>query len=142
MVIFQALALIEQVNFIYVEKRLLRGNMHWQDYEAKRLIKTGDMEETCKIIYYTMVEEDEREELLPALWIFPDKLNKKQQEKKEIVLKGANILSTEGKEAYFNYWYNNLKWNWDKKKIEEELFQIHNQKLMTNLNNKNEEKEG
>ena len=121
MVIFQSLALIEQINFMYVEKRLLRGGMHWQDYEAKRLLKTGDMEETCKIIYYTKVEEEEREELLPELWIFPTKLNKEQQQKKEIVEKSVSILEKDGVLPYYEYWLDNLKWTWDKKKIKEEI---------------------
>ena len=127
MVIFQSLALIEQINFMYVEKRLLKGAMHWQDYEAKRLIKTGDMEETCKIIYYTKVDEEEREELLTALWIFPAKLNKEEQKKKDIVEQGAEIFEKEGTLPYLNYWLDNLKWNWDKKKIKEEIQALQNE---------------
>ena len=141
MVIFQGLALIEQINFMYVERRLVRGAMHWQDYEAKRLIKTGDMEETCKIIYYTKVEEEEREELLAALWLFPEKPNKEQQRKKEIVEKGVDIFEKQGTVPYLNYWVDNLKWGWDKKKIKEEINAINNEQLFDDLNeeNKNDE---
>lgn len=134
LVILQALALIEQVNFMYVERKLCRGEMDWQDYEAQRLIKTGDMEQTCKIIYYSMVDENEREELKQALWIFPNKMSKKQQQEKNIVDEASGILEIQGKEKYLEFWKNNLKWNWDKKRIEEEINAINLEKINKKIN--------
>ncbi len=121
LVIFQSLALIEQINFMYVEKKLMKGEMHWQDREAKRLIKTGDMEEVCKIIYYMKVEEEEREELADNLWVFKSNLNKKQKTLKNNVEEGIEILKNKGKREYLLFWKNHLKWKWDIKHIDEEL---------------------
>ena len=121
LVIFQSLALIEQINFMYVEKKLMKGEMHWQDREAKRLIKTGDMEEVCKIIYYMKVEEEEREELADNLWVFKSNLNKKQKTLKNNVEEGIEILKNKGKKEYLLFWKNHLKWKWDIKHIDEEL---------------------
>ncbi len=121
LVILEALSLIEQINFMYIEKKLLKGEMHWEDREAKRLIKTGDMEEICKIIYFSKVDEAEREELADNLWIFKTNLSKKQLIYKEKVKQAIKILNEKGKREYLLFWKNNLKWKWDIKQIDQEL---------------------
>ncbi len=133
LVIFQSLALIEQINFMYVEKKLMKGEMHWQDREAKRLIQTGDMEEICKIVYFSKVDEDEREELAESLWVFKNKLSKKQKLYKQNVEESIEILEDKGKKEYFLFWKNHLKWKWNIKYIDEELtYLIYNEKVKTN----------
>ncbi len=130
LIIFQSLALIEQINFMYVEKKLIKGEMHWQDREAKRLIQTGDMEEVCKIIYFSKVDEDEREELAENLWVFKNRLNKKQKQYKQNVEESIEILKEKGKKDYLLFWKNHLKWKWDIKHIDEELtYLIYNEKV-------------
>lgn len=124
LVILEALALIEQVNFLYIERKLMKGEMHWQDQEAQRLIKTGDMEKMCKIIYLTVVENEELDEVIDAIWVFPEKLNKTDSQNKANAEQGFKILKTQGKEKYLLFWKDKLKWNVDKKLIDEEIAKL------------------
>ena len=121
LVIFQTLALIEQVNFMFVEKRLIKNQIHWQDNEAQRLIKTGEMEEIVKIIYYTKVDEEERQELKDCLWLYNKHLSKKQIEHRKNVQISWDILEQKGIKEYYLFWKNNLKYKSDIKHIEEEI---------------------
>ena len=49
LVIMQSLSLIEQINFIVIEKKLLAKTIDPKDPEAQRLFKSGEMEEIAKI---------------------------------------------------------------------------------------------
>ena len=121
LVIFETLALIEQINFYYVEKKLLNGNMHWQDREAMRLIRTGEMEEVVRVIYLVKVDDDEKEEVKDALYMFDGYLTKKEKRYKEKVEKGWKILDEKGVKEYYIYWKRNLKYKIDGRLIDEEL---------------------
>lgn len=124
LVILQSLSLIEQINFLYVEKRLIKGEIDWLDREAQRLIKTGDMEEICKIIYYTKVDDDERDEFAETVWRFKGKLSKKERLYRDNLEESFDIFEEKGKKEYFLFWKNHLKWKWDIKQIEQELTYI------------------
>lgn len=130
LVILESLSLIEQLNFLYVEKKLIKGEIDWLDREVQKLIKAGDMEEVCKIIYYSKVDEDEREEFADSVWKFNGKLSKKEMQHKENVENGFNILHEKGRKEYLLFWKNHLKWKWDIKQIDQELtFVIYNEQI-------------
>lgn len=122
LIILQSLSLIEQINFIVIEKKLLSGQMHWSDKEAQRLIKSGEMEEIAKIIYLGNIKEEERESLYDALWLVgPKKKTKKIIEKERAVTQSYNILQQKGKLDYFNFWKKNVITKKEKKLLENEI---------------------
>ena len=122
LIILQSLSLIEQINFIVIEKKLLSGKMHWSDSEAMRLIKSGEMEEIAKIIYLGNIKEDEREMLFDELWLVgPKNKTKKIIEKERKITQGYNILQEKGKLDYFNFWKNNVNTKKEKQLIENEI---------------------
>ena len=79
LVILESLALIEQLNFMVVEKKLMRGELDWQDQEAQRLIKTGEMEEIVKVIHYAKIDEDEQDDYCEQVWPQKAKMSNKMQ---------------------------------------------------------------
>lgn len=119
--ILETLSLIEQVNFMMIEKKLLNGTAYWQDKEVQRLLKTDEMEKIVRIIYYANAPKEDREELRDVLWFTKGKLTKKETIENQKVAKSWEILEKQGKREYLIYWKNNLKNKWDIKQIENEL---------------------
>ncbi len=121
MIILQSLALIEQINFMYVEKKLMNGVMHWQDREAQRLIKTGEMEIVCRIVMFPKVPEDEREDAFDEVWRFGDNPTESQKDLLHLAKLSYNILDSKSQKIYYEFWKQNLKFKSDIKVIDEQL---------------------
>ena len=121
LVILESLALIEQCNFLIVEKKLMRGEINWQDREAQRLIKTGEMEEVVKIIHYGKIDEDEQDEFCEQVWPEKPKMSNKMKYYHILINKSKNILKEKGYKEYLLFWKENARNRWDKKQIELEI---------------------
>ncbi len=121
MIILQSLALIEQVNFMYVEKKLIGGTMHWQDREAQRLIKTGETELVCRIIMFTKVPIDERDDAIDEIWRFGENPTQHQKDLKNLAAISYQILTSKGQEEYYKFWKQNLRLKSDIKAVDEQL---------------------
>lgn len=119
--ILETLSLIEQINFMMIEKKLIAGTVYWQDKEVQRLLKTDEMEKVVRIIYYAKAPKEDREDLKDELWFNNGKLTKREQAEMQNVVKSWEILENKGKREYLLFWKNNLKSKWDKKQIESEL---------------------
>lgn len=119
--ILETLSLIEQVNFMMIERRLLAGTAYWQDKEVQRLLKTDEMEKVVRIIYYIKAPKEDREDLKDELWFSKGNLTKKEQREMQKVVQSWEILETKGKREYLLFWKNNLKSKWDLKHIDSEL---------------------
>ncbi|MBQ3494379.1 MAG: hypothetical protein IJA69_03090 [Clostridia bacterium] len=117
LVILQSLSLIEQVNFIVIEKKLLKGEIDYKDEEAQRLIKSGDMEEVAKVIYLGKAPPENHQELYDVLW----STKTLSLEKQRTVQQGYEILGEKGKKAYFEFWIQKTKSKRDLNKLEEQL---------------------
>ena len=124
LIILETLSLIEQINFAMIEKKLMKGSAYWQDKEVQRLIKTDEMEEVVRILYYMKAPEEDREELLETLWINNGKISKRRQNYLDKVQRGCKILETGTEREYLIYWRNNIKGRWNKRQIENELNKI------------------
>ena len=57
LLILENLELIEQISFLFIEKKLISGQLNWKNEDAKKLLKTHDVEKICKIILYSNVDE-------------------------------------------------------------------------------------
>ncbi len=121
MIILQSLALIEQINFMYVEKKLMNGSMGWQESEAQRLIKTGEMEVLCRIVMFPKVPDDEKEDALDEIWKFGDKPTNNQKDLLHLAMLSSKFLNTKGQKAYFEFWKQNLRLKSDIKALDEQL---------------------
>lgn len=119
--ILETLSLIEQVNFMMIERRLIAGTIYWQDKEVQRLLKTDEMEKVVRIIYYAKAPKEDRDDLKDELWFSKGNLSKKEQQEMQKVAQSWEILESKGKREYLLFWRNNLKSKWDKKQIESEL---------------------
>ena len=124
LVILETLSLIEQINFAMIEKKLVKGTAYWQDKEVQRLIKTDEMEEVVRILYYMKAPEEDREELREILWNYGERVSKRRQNFLDKVERGCKILETGSDREYLIYWRNNIKGRWNKHQIENELNKI------------------
>ena len=121
MIILQSLALIEQVNFMYIEKKLMNGKMSWQEHEAQRLIKAGDMEIICRIIMLIKIPNDEREDAFEDIWRFKGDLSQRQQELLEIANISYDVLNRKGEKDYLKLWKQNMLFKSDIDAIDEQI---------------------
>ncbi len=135
MIILQSLALIEQINFMYIEKKLISGKMNWQDTEAQRLIKTGEMENICKIVILAKAPGDEKEELFEQIYPSGNKMSKKEAEQNELANYSFELLKSEGEIAYFEFWNKNTRWKSDRQIIDDQIKILTINKYLENKTN-------
>lgn len=137
LVILQSLSLIEQINFIVVEKKLLAKRIDHKDPEAMRLFKSGEMEEISKILYMSKTKAEEQDEVYSLIWGTQSKgiTTKKQEAYYEKVEKSFEILKTKNKKDYLMFWKNNLKSKRDIKKIDDQISMLIIKGVQNNLKN-------
>lgn len=122
LVIMQSLSLIEQINFIIIEKKLLAKTIDHKDPEAQRLFKSGEMEEIAKILYMSKTKTEDQDEIYSLLWHTESKnKNAKKQEYNQKIEQSFEVLKTKGKQEYLLYWKNNTTNKKQIKKIEDQL---------------------
>lgn len=124
MIILQSLALIEQVNFMYIEKKLINGKMSWQDRDAQRLLKTGEMEIVCRVVAYEKAPDDEKEDAFFEIWRFGDNPTQRQQELLTLAELSQKFLENKDKKFYYEFWKQNLKTKSEIKILDEQITDI------------------
>ncbi len=137
MIILQSLALIEQVNFMYIEKRLINGTMSWQEHEAQRLIKAGEMEIVCRIVMLIKIPNDEREDAFEDIWRFKGELTQRQKELLEIADVSYKVLSEKGEKEYLQLWRQNMYFKSDIQTLDEQIKILSLNSYLNNKINKN-----
>lgn len=137
MIILQSLALIEQVNFMYIEKRLINGTMSWQEHEAQRLIKAGEMEIVCRIVMLIKVPNDEREDAFEDIWRFKGELTQRQKDLLEIADVSYKVLSEKGEKEYLQLWRQNMYFKSDIQTLDEQIKILSLNSYLNNKINKN-----
>lgn len=137
MIILQSLALIEQVNFMYIEKRLINGTMSWQEHEAQRLIKAGEMEIVCRIVMLIKVPNDEREDAFEDIWRFKGELTQRQKDLLEIADVSYKVLNEKGKKEYLQLWRQNMHFKSDIQTLDEQIKILSLNNYLNNKINKN-----
>lgn len=137
MIILQSLALIEQVNFMYIEKRLINGTMSWQEHEAQRLIKAGEMEIVCRIVMLIKVPNDEREDAFEDIWRFKGELTQRQKDLLEIADVSYKVLSEKGEKEYLQLWRQNIYFKSDIQTLDEQIKILSLNSYLNNKINKN-----
>ncbi len=137
MIILQSLALIEQVNFMYIEKRLINGTMSWQEHEAQRLIKAGEMEIVCRIVMLIKVPNDEREDAFEDIWRFKGELTQRQKDLLEIAGVSYKVLSEKGEKEYLQLWRQNMYFKSDIQTLDEQIKILSLNSYLNNKINKN-----
>lgn len=119
LVILQSLSLIEQINFILIEKKLLKGLLDWKEKEVQLLIKSGDMENIAKVICFGNCKAEERKQLADCLWSFvPKKQTFKEQDYMRKVGLGIKTIENDVN-AYWLFWKNNTTNKRDYKILEQ-----------------------
>lgn len=135
LVILQSLSLIEQINFIVIEKKLLAKRIDHKDPEAMRLFKSGEMEEISKILYMSKTKPEEQDEVYSLLWSTQSKgITTKKQDYYEKVEKSFEVLKTKNKKEYLMFWKNNLKSRHSIKKIDDQLSMLIFENVKKNIN--------
>ncbi len=137
MIILQSLALIEQVNFMYIEKKLINGTMSWQEHEAQRLIKAGEMEIVCRIVMLIKVPNDEREDAFEDIWRFKGELTQRQKDLLEIADVSYKVLNEKGKKEYLQLWRQNMYFKSDIQTLDEQIKILSLNSYLNNKINKN-----
>ena len=135
LVILQSLSLIEQINFIVVEKKLLAKRIDHKDPEALRLFKSGEMEEISKILYMSKTKPEDQDEVYSLIWGVETKgSSSKKQEYYQKVEQSFEVLKTKNKKDYLMFWKNNLKSRSAIKKIDDQLSMLIFQNVKKNIN--------
>lgn len=137
MIILQSLALIEQVNFMYIEKKLINGTMSWQEHEAQRLIKAGEMEIVCRIVMLIKVPNDEREDAFEDIWRFKGELTQRQKDLLEIADVSYKVLNEKGEKEYLQLWRQNMHFKSDIQTLDEQIKILSLNNYLNNKINKN-----
>ncbi len=119
LVVMQSIALIEQINYYTLERRILKQQTSWDHTEILKFIKTDEMMEVVKIVLYSTVEPPDRSDVGEMLFHFSTKPTSKKKAQQQVVCyQTTRMLENRSLEGYFMFYKNNIKSRFDKKTIE------------------------
>ena len=106
LIFMQMLSLLEQVSALMTERKVVAGQMKFDDEESIKANVGYEMREFDKIYFYDVTSPKDKAEVRDFLWVYPDnvKLSKKQREHIKAVDISLDIYDKKGAREYWNYW--------------------------------------
>ena len=117
LILLQSLSIIEQINNIVLERKVLERKEDWNTEEAFKANIGIEMDVTNKVYFYAIIPEKERQEVWSFLWGYlANQKDKKSKELYSLAEKSKSELE-KGAEVYFKFWRTNLTKNRDLRKL-------------------------
>ncbi len=106
LIFMQMLSLLEQVSALMAERKVVMGQMKFDDKESINANVGYEMRDFDKIYYYDVSKPEDKLEVRDFLWVYPEnvKVSKKQRAHLKAVDTALDIYNKKGAKEYWNYW--------------------------------------
>lgn len=113
LVLMQSLSLIEQISIISLEKKLISGQLSYQDEEIQKGLPGSMVEEYNKVYYYYITPNEKKESVKNYLWghLYSSNVLKKSEIQELKLVDKSTLILNNSNEEYWNFWINNTKGN-------------------------------
>ena len=106
LIFMQMLSLLEQVSALMTERKVVMGQMNFDNEESIKANVGYEMRDFDKIYFYDVSTEENKAQVRDFLWVYPEnvKVSKKQRSHLKAVDIALDIYDKKGAREYWNYW--------------------------------------
>ena len=106
LIFMQMLSLLEQVSALMTERKVVMGQMNFDNEESIKVNVGYEMRDFDKIYFYDVSPEENKAQVRDFLWVYPEnvKVSKKQRSHLKAVDIALDIYDKKGAREYWNYW--------------------------------------
>lgn len=135
LILFQSLSIIEQVNNIMLERKILNGEEKWDTEEARKANIGFEMDLPSQIYFYSISNPNERKALFEFLWA---EIGKSEKQKDKEVYSNCVVASKmlgRNPQTYWNFWEKRMTTKRNKKQFAKYKEAYKNKQKITNIAN-------
>lgn len=130
-VLIELLSILEQVNNILLEKKVIAREMPYDGKDCKKAKIGIEMRNADKIFYYDVMPPDYKDEVFDFLWGDFEESSKKKEQKIYEIAKGAvKVYNMKDPTKYYQYWKDNTSSKKEKEQIDLSFERSKNEKYI------------